>query len=177
MIVALDNTFFTLMVNPSALPSGNWETGEEVTHCALRVQALIDKLSRSSVRVLVPTPALAEAMTASEGLEAAIEFMQSHDAFEPATFDFRAAYELAELTKSDPNADRRKAGEQDSKQKVKFDRQIVAIAKVHGAGVLYTDDKRQSGFAKDAGLEVVHTWNLPLPIEFAQHDLDFPDDG
>ena len=88
MIVALDNTFFTLMVNTSARPSGNWETGEEVTHCALRIAALIDELSRPGVRVLVPTPALAEAMTASEGLEAAIDFMQSHDAFEPGSFDF-----------------------------------------------------------------------------------------
>ena len=175
MIVALDNTFFTLMVNPSARPSGNWETGEEVTHCALRIAALIDELSRPGVRVLVPTPALAEAMTASEGLEAAIDFMQSHDAFEPGSFDFRAAYELAEITKSDPNPDRRKSGELDSRQKVKFDRQIVAIAKVHRAQVLYTDDQRQSSFAKDAGLKVVHTWNLPLPPKFAQHDLEFPD--
>lgn len=165
------------MVNPAAPPSGNWETGEAVSHCDLRIEALIDELSGLGARVLVPTPALAEAMMASEGLEVVMEFMQKHAAFEPAPFDLKAAYELALMTKDDPNLDRRRGDQADPKQKVKFDRQIVATAKAYRAERLYTDDRGQTRFAHDAGLKVIHSWNLALPTKYAQHEMALKNHG
>jgi hypothetical protein len=47
---------------------------------------------------------------------------------------------------------------------VNFDRQIVASAKVHGAKVIYADDKTLINFAKRMGI-AVSSWDLPAPRE------------
>ena len=51
-----------------------------------------------------------------------------------------------------------------------FDRQIVAVAKVNGAKVIYSDDKTLNTFAKRLGIESVSSWDLPAPRE-KQADL------
>jgi hypothetical protein len=48
-------------------------------------------------------------------------------------------------------------------QKVKFDRQIVAIAKINGAHTIYSDDGGIRTFAEDVGIKVVSCWELDLP--------------
>jgi hypothetical protein len=59
---------------------------------------------------------------------------------------------------------------------VKFDRQIVAIARTEGAQVIYSDDADLRRFARAAGIDVVGIADLPLPPESAQHGmpLDVP---
>ena len=47
--------------------------------------------------------------------------------------------------------------------KLRFDRQIVAIAKTNGAKRIYSDDEDVTKFATRIGIEVMHTWELPLP--------------
>ena len=47
--------------------------------------------------------------------------------------------------------------------KIRFDRQIVAIARTNGAKRIYSDDKDLAKFATKLGIEVVPTWDLPLP--------------
>src|SRR6266478_4893414 len=58
--------------------------------------------------------------------------------------------------------------------KVKFDRQIVAIAKVNECKRLYSDDGDVINFGEKAGLEVISTWKLPLPL--AKQTNMFEDD-
>ena len=48
-------------------------------------------------------------------------------------------------------------------QKVKFDRQIVAIAKVRGATEIYSDDQDIATFGADAGIPVCPVAEVPLP--------------
>ncbi len=55
--------------------------------------------------------------------------------------------------------------------KVKFDRQIVAIAKVEGANVIYSDDRNVQTFAAGVGISVVKVADLPLPPEDPQAPL------
>jgi hypothetical protein len=55
--------------------------------------------------------------------------------------------------------------------KVKYDRQIVAIAKVHGATTIYSDDGDIATLGKRAKIEVVSLAELPLPPQKAQLDL------
>ena len=55
--------------------------------------------------------------------------------------------------------------------KVKFDRQIVAIAKVNGASVLYSDDGDVRTFGERSGLTVISTSQLPLPKNQAQIEM------
>jgi hypothetical protein len=58
---------------------------------------------------------------------------------------------------------------------MKFDRQIVAIALVSGASVLYSDDDGVVKFAAACGLAVKRVTDLPVPA--SQQALPFPDEG
>jgi hypothetical protein len=52
--------------------------------------------------------------------------------------------------------------------KIKFDRQIVAIAKVHNATTIYSDDDDMRAIATRAKMKVIGLAELPLPPEHAQ---------
>jgi hypothetical protein len=47
--------------------------------------------------------------------------------------------------------------------KVKVDRQIVAIAKVHGAETIYSDDGDVRSLGEDSGIAVTRIVDLPVP--------------
>lgn len=63
------------------------------------------------------------------------------------------------------HSDRRGGNPEASKTKIKFDRQIVAIAIVEGAAVAYSDDRDVITYAKEAGLKGYRLEDLPLPPE------------
>ena len=66
----------------------------------------------------------------------------------------------------------------DTKTKIKFDRQIVAIAKAEGAHTVYTDDESMAKYAERAKLQGIRTADLDLPPEDPQQalDLDNPEE-
>jgi hypothetical protein len=55
--------------------------------------------------------------------------------------------------------------------KVKFDRQIVAIARVVGAKAIYTNDGQLAKHAKAAGLDAIGSDELPEPPVVPQFEL------
>lgn len=57
----------------------------------------------------------------------------------------------------------KKAGATGPWAKVKFDRQIVAIAKVQGADVIYSDDEDIVRYASRVNISVVRVADLPIP--------------
>ncbi len=68
----------------------------------------------------------------------------------------------------------KKDGSSSHWQKVKIDRQIIAIARVQGVRVIYSDDGGVAAFAGKIGIPVVQTWNMPLPPEDLQQNLFSP---
>lgn len=54
--------------------------------------------------------------------------------------------------------------------KVKYDRQIVAIARVNSASAIYSDDVNLTSFARRGGLRVFSVADLPLPGSVSQLD-------
>ena len=55
--------------------------------------------------------------------------------------------------------------------KIKFDRQIVAIAKVNGATAIYTDDEKLIAFAKLQDMPCIQIADLPIPDSARQPEL------
>jgi PIN domain-containing protein len=128
--VAVDASFLRAFLDPRSRPEA--------------VSSLIVTLSAENAKVIVPTPALAEVLT--HQAETAQEWMQAlntHACFQVRPFDDKASFELAQLL------GQQAAGLRDI---LRFDRQIVAIAKVYGASVLYADDDKVAEFAAECGI-------------------------
>jgi predicted nucleic acid-binding protein len=167
LIVALDNTFLTLILNEQSEPRTG-PTGQPTAFWKERVESMIDSHSANGDTILIPTPCLAEVLMAVPSIARAIEVIKTSTSMQIASFDAKAAVELGiESAKARSSGDK-KSGSAADWQKVKFDRQISMIAKTSGAEVIYTDDDNQTHFSKLIGLKVVHTWELPLPPQIVQ---------
>lgn len=176
MIVAFDNTFLSLVLNPEARPRSDPSTGAPVEFCRERIEGMIDSHSSGGDTVLIPTPCLAELLAAVPDISRVIGEIQASTAFEIASFDARCAIELGLVTQEAIRLGDKKGGVSAGWQEVKFDRQIAVIAKVNGAEILYTDDGNQTVFAGRLGLRVKHTWQLDLPPKYRQGSLNWDSD-
>ena len=173
MIVAFDNTFLSLVLNPKSRPKPNPATGQPVEHCKERVEALVDGLSKRGATVIIPTPCFSEMLCAVPDLERATAELNRSTAFDLASFDERCAVDLAEIVRKAIASGDKRGGVNAPWNEIKFDRQIAVTAKVNGAEILYSDDANQATFAKQIGLQVQHTWDLDLPPAYAQQDFDY----
>lgn len=168
MIVAFDNTILTLVFNPNAKPCNDPKTNKPVDHIKQRVDSLIDHHSSAGDTILLPTPALSETYSCVDNPSKLAQAISEYHCFRPAPFDNRSALELAEIIQSALQSCDKRSGSNEPYQKIKFDRQIVVIAKAHNAEILYTDDNAQTTFAKDIGMKVVHSWELVISDKHAQ---------
>lgn len=168
MVVA-DTATLLFILQPDA-PAPLGDDGHQIEKCRERVELLLKNLSEAGVRVVVPTPVLAELMVSvGPGKVQLLGEINTSAAFSVVPFDQIAAIECACL--NDPTM-AKKLGPKDTKAKVKFDRQILAIAKVAGVHTLYTDDKRLIARAAANGLKAVRMQDLPLPPEPPQRELE-----
>ncbi len=79
--------------------------------------------------------------------------------FQILPFDSRAAIEAADLIAAIKSSKEK----WDTWAKVKFDIQIVAIAKAEAATLIYSDDRDIENFAKRLNIRVMRICDLPLP--------------
>ena len=108
----------------------------------------------------VPAPAMAEVLVrAGKGRAQYVSILSQTWRFQILPFDSRAAIEAAELI-----AKIKSSGETWATwAKVKFDIQIVAIAKAESATVIYADDKDIENYARRVKIPVIRICDLPLP--------------
>ncbi|WP_267112379.1 PIN domain-containing protein [Xanthomonas sacchari] len=170
-MVVVDTATLLFILQPDAnAPLG--DSGKPIPKCRERVELLLNNLSEAGIRVVVPTPVLAELMVSvGPGKLKLLGEITHSAAFSVASFDQIAAVECSCL--KDPTMNK-KLGPKETKAKVKFDRQILAIAKVAGAHTLYTDDKTLIARATANGLRTVRMQDLPLPPEPPQGELALP---
>ena len=158
-MIVFDASVLTIAFDSSAkVPSID---GRPVEKCKERVDYLIEELNEAKEKIIIPTPVLAEYLVkAGKEKDARLnEFLRS-GWFKTEPFCRRAAIACANmeiLTKAqlkDENA---------TKAKVKFDRQIVAIAKIWNVKAIYTGDIGLAATAKSNGIVAIMSWELPLP--------------
>ena len=65
-----------------------------------------------------------------------------------------------------------RAGTDTTRAKLKFDRQIIAIARVEGQATVYSDDEDIKKLGAPLGLAVIAVHELPQPPVAAQGTLD-----
>ncbi len=176
-MVVFDTSVLLLLIEPKAKPPIDPATGLPVENAAARIEYLVSVLSDASEKIIVPTPVLSEILVHSgEATNHYLDALNGQAVFRIANFDQKAAIEAAlaigdalrrggiRIDSADPEVTR---------GKVKFDRQIVAIAKAEGATTVYSDDTDVVRYAEQAGLRAYRTADLDLPPEDPQTAMDF----
>lgn len=165
-MVSVDAGILSLLLHPKAKPPNDPSTGKPVEKAHERIEQLIDYLDSEKERIIIPAPALSEflVLAGADGPQYLSEIaLQSHIYIQP--FDQLAAIELAaiELLARKKGNKRHPLPAVVPWQKVKLDRQIVAISKLHQCKAIYSDDGDVRSIAEDIGIKVISTWELDLP--------------
>jgi len=105
-----------------------------------------------------------------------LQYFNTTAVFRVVSFDQKAALEAALSIRSSLERGGLRIDASDpavTRGKVKFDRQIVAIAKSENADVIYSDDADIIKYAKDTKMRTTQTASLDLPPENPQQKLNF----
>ena len=102
--------------------------------------------------------------------------MCNSSSFRVASFDTRAAVEAATMVKAAIDGGDKKLSLATGGQQIKFDRQIIAIARVEGASRIYSNDPDFKKLVGPNGPQVLAFSDLPNPPEEDQRRLDFDKD-
>ena len=165
MICVFDANFMLMLFDPRArVPQ---RAGQPpVANAKERIESLVVDLSKGGkTKIIVPTPALAEfLLMAPDSCSDYITEIKRRSVFEIVGFDESACIELVEFSQvlgkptrkfsKDPN---------ETKAKIKYDRQIIAISKASRATTIYTTDDGVADLARSLGIEAIDLGDLAPP--------------
>ena len=142
-MVVIDATTLMLLLRPGT-PIPNGQNGLPIDRPKERIEFLVQQLDKAGTNIVIPTPALSEALVRAGviGSEELIEKLQKFRVFRIEPFDLRSSIEVAAMSR-DALAGGNKRGKADPMStwaKIKFDRQIVAIAKAHAASAQLAEE-------------------------------------
>ena len=125
-----DATALLYFLEPRAPAPIDPETNESLTDAKARIDFLIDTLENQGETIIIPTPALSEVLVHADAAGPEyLKILNSTRCFRVEPFDERAAVELAMMTRDALSSGSLRAGLQTTRAKLKFDRQIIAIAR------------------------------------------------
>jgi hypothetical protein len=163
VILAVDSSALVLLINPAGNPPTDPSTGAPTTDVPKRIERLLSELTAADT-IIIPTPVLAEVLVqADEGGPALLAALGAQARMKVRPFSERAAVETAAMTREAMQAGDKRGGSPAPWQKVKVDRQVVAVARVENATRIYADDSNLVEFARRLGMDVFSTWELPMP--------------
>lgn len=167
-----DATALLHFLEPDASAPVDPATNEPVTDAKARIDFLIETLDARRDTIVIPTPALSEVLVhAGKAGPRYLEVLNGTRCFRIEPFDQRAAVELAAMTRDAIAAGDLRAGTDATRAKLKFDRQIVAIARTQGQKTIYSDDGDIAKLAEALDLEVVPVHALSPGPEEPQGEL------
>jgi predicted nucleic acid-binding protein len=172
LIVCLDATALMCLldtrVNELSTPDGT-----KVGRMQERMEHMIASVDEDKgSAVAEPTPALSELLVGAGTQRATmLRALESRRSIRIVPFDKMAAIHCASLDAQAISEGDKRDGLRSSWQKVKIDRQIVAIAQVARCGRILTGDPDVEKIAGRAAIEATFVWDLELPPEDAQHAL------
>lgn len=164
-MVVIDATMLLLLLRPddAGVPLDP-ATNAPVEAFHERLAYWVEETERAGSRIIIPTPALSEVLVrAGAAGPAIVEELRAYAVFDVAAFDAVEAIELAAMTREAMSAREKREGlsREATWAKIKYDRQIIAIAKVRQATTIFTDDGDIKTFGERAGLKVVALHELP----------------
>lgn len=138
-----------------------------------RIEHFINEVDKQKVRIIFPMISISEFLVKADGASIAfLEELERKSAIFVADFDRGAAQELAKMERealAGPGGKR--AGSEEPYQKIKVDRQIVAIGLAHGAKMIVSRDEGVRTQAIRLGLDAKRIQDLELPESAKQMTL------
>lgn len=163
-MAVFDATALIHLFEPDARAIIDPATQEPVSNAKARIDHLVETLENKHERVVIPTPVLSEVLVhADEAMASYLEVLNNTSRFRIVPFDQRAAIELAAIIRDGPTTEDLRVGSASTRASLKFDRQIVAIARVEQETAIYSDDGDMEKLGESFGLKVIRTYDLPLP--------------
>ena len=140
----------------------------------LRVEGLVAELAKKREPIGVPAQVWAEFLegAAADASEQSMLLFKTN-AFKLLPYDMRAAIENAEVAKRGQIARKGMKAKDRSRQAVKVDWQIIAIAKAHGVRFVLTNDKAMHSEAARHGVRCLAIADLPVPDALRQRPIEF----
>jgi len=158
-VIIFDSSYLVVLLHPNPAPAKDRED-KPVAQFKERVEYLTRVMDTKNDAIGVPTPAMAEVLVRSGANRAQyVSVLSDTWKFQILPFDSRAAIEAADLVA----ATKSRKEKWDTWAKVKFDIQIVSIAKAEAATLIYSDDRDIENFAKRFNIRVMRICDLPLP--------------
>lgn len=172
-MVIMDATALLLLLNDKTSPPKHPETRQPIQDAHDRIVAAVTRVREKGDKILIAAPVLAELLVRAENAGSAYlqEFNESVH-FKPVPFDQVAAIYHADYTRKAIEQGDKKDGIENSIHKIKFDRQIIAIAQAEGADTIYTDDDKLAKHAEKRGLKVIRTHEIILNLQPTLFDSD-----
>ncbi|MCJ2135559.1 PIN domain-containing protein [Methylobacterium sp. J-026] len=128
-----------------------------------RIAFLLRNLDRDKTTIIIPAPALSEVLIgAGDAAPRYLSVINASARFRVAPFAERAAVEAAAAHREAIRAGDKKEGTP-SWAKIKYDRQIVSIAIVESASIIYSNDDDIRRISLGSNMEVVSLSDLPFP--------------
>lgn len=137
-----------------------------------RISHFLFQAEKAKTRIIVPMPAVAEYLVGADiaALETFNKLERKAFIF-VAPFDRAAAFECAQLDRAALGGGDKRDGADTPWQKIKIDRQIVAIGKVHGATLVISADSGVRSNALRVGMFAKTIQELELPESALQGNL------
>jgi len=153
-VVVFDTSFLIKLLDPKVKGKGDVDA---------RLAYLIVQLDKRGDDIVVPTPALSEVLIgAGDAASTYLDIIHKTARIRIAPFGERAAVEAAARHRAAISAGNKKEGTANW-AKVKYDRQIVAIANVERADGIYGEDSDVMRLGIAQGLKVLRLVDLDDP--------------
>jgi predicted nucleic acid-binding protein len=160
LTILLDATALLLLINEKTSGPSHPETHKPITDAHERIEYAVNQARERGEQIIIAAPVLAELLVRAENAASPyVDLFNKSAHFRPVPFDQKAAITHAEYTRKAIETGEERT---ESKCKVKFDRQIVAIAKAEGAGTIYTDDDGLARHAIAQGLIAIRTHEIVM---------------
>lgn len=137
-----------------------------------RIDNFIERAEKSKSKVVFPMPAIAEFLVRAD--LAGVDFLNRLDKktfLVMADFNRAAAFELSQIDRAALNVGDKRDETEAPWQKIKVDRQIIAIGKSLGAMLVISGDVSVRNNALRVGMQGMTIQELELPEAAKQHKL------
>lgn len=137
-----------------------------------RLTHLLESVDKLKGKVLFPTPAVAEFLVqADQAALTILNTFQGKSSIVAAPLDLAAAFELSQMDAAAQSRGDKRDGSSREWQKIKVDRQLVAISKRFGAELIVSGDSDVRAAAARVGIQAMDISELAIPDEARQPHL------